>query len=80
MNFPRRNVACNVSTKVLSVIPKLIFQDLTLWSARFQTGTVAQVMASSYSGIHHISHTKHHGASVLWERAEYSEGIRITLC
>jgi hypothetical protein len=46
---------------------------------RFQAGALAKTLAGSYSGIPHLGHTKHHGASVLWERTGYGEGIRITL-
>jgi hypothetical protein len=46
---------------------------------RLQTSTVAKTLVSSHSGIHHIHHIEYSDTCVLWERAGYCEGIRITL-
>jgi hypothetical protein len=42
---------------------------------RFQAGALAKTLASSYSGISYIRHTKHHDTSVLWERAGYGDTL-----
>ena len=45
---------------------------------RFQAGALAKTLARSYSGVSHLSHTKHYDTSVLWERAGHGKGMLIT--